>query len=208
MKRPAFWLLLGLLSIAAGLVGYHYFPQAFSIVSLDITMDRDHALEQARGIMTRDWLGPPGLSTGRLVCPGRGDADLRRAGRRGQRGVHADDARRPLRRLHLAGPPLRRGTRNETTIRFTPDGRPYGFAERLDENAPGAALPAAAARAIGEAAARASWQVDVAQLRARRAGPGAAAGRPRRPHLHVRAAVADARTKGATGCSWSSRAIG
>ena len=60
MKRPAFWLLLGLLSIAAGLVGYHYFPQAFSIVSLDITMDREHALEQARGIMTRDRLGPPG----------------------------------------------------------------------------------------------------------------------------------------------------
>ena len=51
MKRPAFWLLLGLLSIAAGLVGYHYFPQAFSIVSLDITMDREHALEQPRRLV-------------------------------------------------------------------------------------------------------------------------------------------------------------
>ena len=51
MKRPAFWLALAALSIVATVVGVRYFPQAFSIVSLDITMDRDAALARARGIM-------------------------------------------------------------------------------------------------------------------------------------------------------------
>ena len=164
MKRPAFWLLLGLLSIAAGLVGYHYFPQAFSIVSLDITMDREHALEQARGIMTRDRLGPPdyrqaasfGLDeeTQTFVeLEGGGKEAFTRMMRDGLYAAYTWRVR------HFA-----EGHVNETTIRFTPDGHPYGFEERLDENAPGAALPAAAARAIGEAGARANWQMDVASF--------------------------------------------
>ena len=62
MKRPAFWLLLGLVSLAATAAAVHYFPQAFSIVALDITMDREHALAEARAIMARDRLGPAGLS--------------------------------------------------------------------------------------------------------------------------------------------------
>ena len=59
MKRPAFWILLGVVSLAAAFIGARYFPQAFSIVALDITMDRDRALADARTIMTRDRLGPP-----------------------------------------------------------------------------------------------------------------------------------------------------
>ncbi|MEO7275998.1 MAG: hypothetical protein ABIX28_00450, partial [Vicinamibacterales bacterium] len=58
-RRPAFWLLLALLSAAAAVTGYWYFAQAFSIVSLDITMDRDGALAAARTIAARDQLGPP-----------------------------------------------------------------------------------------------------------------------------------------------------
>jgi len=39
VTRPAFWILLTLASLAAAAVGIRYFPQAFSIVALDITMD-------------------------------------------------------------------------------------------------------------------------------------------------------------------------
>ena len=35
---------------------------------------------------------------------------------------------------------FREGDPNETTLRFTPDGKPYGFVEQLKEDAPGAAL--------------------------------------------------------------------
>ena len=49
---------------------------------------------------------------------------------------------------------FKEGETNETTISFTPDGRPYGFVERLKEDAPGPALDAGAARRIAEDGAR------------------------------------------------------
>ena len=57
---------------------------------------------------------------------------------------------------------FKEGETNETLFRFTPDGRPYGFSETLKEDAPGAALDAAAARGRAEADARAQWQIDFA----------------------------------------------
>ena len=56
---------------------------------------------------------------------------------------------------------FREGDPNETTVRFTPDGKPYGFVEQLKEDAPGAALAGAEARERAEASARARWQVDL-----------------------------------------------
>ena len=58
MKRPAFWILLGLVAVATTAAAVHYFPQAFSIVALDITMTRERALADAQAIVTRDRLGP------------------------------------------------------------------------------------------------------------------------------------------------------
>jgi hypothetical protein len=60
VRRPAFWIVLALLSAAAAFVGIRYFPQAFSIVALDITMDRGRALDEPR---TRG-LPPGGLVLG------------------------------------------------------------------------------------------------------------------------------------------------
>ncbi|HEX6464686.1 MAG TPA: CPBP family intramembrane glutamic endopeptidase, partial [Vicinamibacterales bacterium] len=53
------------------------------------------------------------------------------------------------------------GETNETTISFTPDGRPYGFQEKLKEDAPGPALDAAAARRIAEQQATSRWNVPL-----------------------------------------------
>src|SRR5262249_50887133 len=56
---------------------------------------------------------------------------------------------------------FKEGEVHETLIRFTPDGRPYGFVERLKEEAAGAALTSDDARAIAEANATSKWQVDL-----------------------------------------------
>ena len=56
------------------------------------------------------------------------------------------------------------GETNESTIRFTPDGRPYGFIEKLNEDAPGAALDAATARRIAEDGAATRWTVDLSKF--------------------------------------------
>src|SRR3989337_2506059 len=58
MRRPAIWILLALVSLASAALAYRYFPAAFSILSLDIAMDRQAALTQARELDTRGGFGP------------------------------------------------------------------------------------------------------------------------------------------------------
>ena len=57
MRRPAAWVVLALFSAAAAFASVRYFPQAFSIVALDITMDRGHALDQARAVAAIQLIG-------------------------------------------------------------------------------------------------------------------------------------------------------
>ena len=104
MKRPAFWILLGLVSLAATAAAVHYFPQAFSIVALDITMTRERALAEARAIATRDRLGPADFrQAASFALDSEAQTFVELEGG-GKAGVHGDAARRALLRLHLARP--------------------------------------------------------------------------------------------------------
>ncbi len=161
MKRPVFWLALGLASVLAAVAAWHYFPDAFSIVSLEITMDRDAALREARAIAARERLGPPDYRQASsfaldeevqtfVELEGGGKDAFTRMLRDGLYSAYTWRVRH-----------FREGDPNETTVRFTPDGRPYGFVEKLKEDAPGAALDSADARQRAEAAARSAWQVDL-----------------------------------------------
>ena len=164
LRRPAFWIALSLLSAGAVFIGVRYFPQAFSIVALDITMDRGHAMEEARAVAARNSLGPPGY---RDAASFGGDdeaqtfVELEGGGK---------EAFTRMLREHLYeayGWNVRHfkdGETNESTIRFTPDGRPYGFVEQLREDAPGPALDATAARKIAEDGATARWSVDLSKF--------------------------------------------
>jgi CAAX prenyl protease-like protein len=161
MKRPAFWILFGIVSVASAVVGIRYFPQAFSIVALDITMDREGALDAARAIMVREALGPAafrqaasfGLDSEAqtfVELEGGGKEAFTRMMRDGLYSAYTWRVRH-----------FKEGETNETTIRFTPDGRSYGFVEKLKEDAPGAALEGAAARRVAEAAAAGRWSIDL-----------------------------------------------
>ena len=162
MKRPVFWILLGLVSLAGAGAAWHFFPQAFSIVALDITMDRAAALADARALAGRYGFGPSGFRQAAsfaldeeahtfVELEGGGKEALTRMLRDGLYSSYTWRVRH-----------FREGETNETLFRFTPDGRPYGFAEKLKEDLPGAALDGAAARRLGEAAARAEWHIDFA----------------------------------------------
>lgn len=161
MRRPVFWVVFALLSAAATAVGIYYFPQAFSIVALDITMDRGRALEDARAIAARDGLGPAGF---RQAASFGGDneaqtfVELEGGGKDALTRMLRDNlyASYAWKVRHFKG-----GETNESTIVFTPDGRPYGFTEKLKEDAPGAALDATAARSIAETGASTRWNVDL-----------------------------------------------
>ena len=165
MRRPVFWLALAALSVAATLIGIRYFPQAFSIVALDITMDRGRALEAARTIAARDGLGPAGF---RQAASFGGDDEAQTFVE--LEGGGKDAFTRMLRDKRYAAYTWRvrhfkDGEANETTIRFTPDGRPYGFTEKIKEDAPGPALDGGAARTLAEREAQAKWNVDLARYR-------------------------------------------
>ena len=138
-------------------------------------MDRGHALDEARAVAARNNLGPPGY---REAASFSGDdeaqtfVELEGGGK---------DAFTRMLREHLYEAYIWRvrhfkdGETNESTIRFTPDGRPYGFVEKLKEDAPGAALDAAAARRIAEDAATTRWNVDLSKFALAEAGTGTAA---------------------------------
>src|SRR5215471_3443018 len=163
MRRAAFWIVFVLAAAAAIDLSVRYFPQAFSIVALDITMDRGHALDAARTLAVRDNLGPAGF---RQAASFDGDdeaqtfVELEGGGK---------DAFTRMVRDHVYEAftwrvrHFKDGETNETTISFTPDGRPYGFVETLREDAPGAALDPTAARRIAEDAAVSRWHVDLAR---------------------------------------------
>jgi hypothetical protein len=164
VRRPAFWIVLSLLSIGAVFVGVHYFPQAFSILALDITMDRAHALDAARQVAARDGLGPSDYSeaasfTGDdeaqtfVELEGGGKAAFTRMLRENLYAAYTWRVRH-----------FKSGETNETTISFTPDGHLYGFAEKLKEDAPGAAIDASAARRIAEQGATSRWNVPLADF--------------------------------------------
>src|SRR5260221_5267657 len=164
MRRPGFWIGLVLLAAAATAAGVRYFPQAFSIVALDITMDRGHALDAARAVAARDGLGPAGF---RQAASFAGDDEAQTFVELEGGGKSAFT--RMLRdRIYSAYTwrvrHFQAGETNETTIEFTPDGRPYGFVETLKEDAPGAAIDSAAARRIAETGATARWTVDFARF--------------------------------------------
>jgi Type II CAAX prenyl endopeptidase Rce1-like len=164
VKRPAFWIVLALFSLASAYVAIRYFPQAFSIVALEITMDRERAVEEARAIMTRDGLGPAGYrqaSSFTLDGDAQTFVELEGGGKEAftrmlREGLYAAYTWRVRQ--------FKEGETNETTIRFTPAGQPYGFVEKLKEDAPGAALDAGRARTIAETGAASRWNVDLTKF--------------------------------------------
>jgi hypothetical protein len=164
MKRPVFWLLFTAISVAAGVAGYRYFPLAFSIVELEIAMDRERALSEARALMARDGLGPADYrqaTSFALDSEAQTFVELEGGGKQAFTRMLRDDlySAYTWRVRHF-----QEGETNETVIRFRPDGRPYGFVERLKEDAPGAVLDPRAARRIAEHAATDRWTVPLSQF--------------------------------------------
>src|SRR5687768_2905583 len=127
-------------------------------------MDRGRALDEARAIATRDGLGPAGFRQAAsfgadneaqtfVELEGGGKEVLTRMLRDNLYASYSWKVRH-----------FKDGETNESTIVSTPDGRPYGFTEKLKEDAPGAALDAAAARRIAETGAAARWNVDLSKF--------------------------------------------
>ena len=160
LRKPAFWTAFTVAAAACAAFAILNFPRAFSIVDLDVAMDREAALSEARRLSDEFGWGPSGY---RQAASFRSDrraqsfVELEGGGADAFAALLRDGPHHPWQWVvrHFRGGEVR-----ETEVRFRPDGAPYGFRERLPEDAPGAALDAARARALAERGARgAPWNV-------------------------------------------------
>ena len=160
---PVFWVVLSVISVGCAIFAFANFDRAFSVVDLELRMDRVTALSEARRLAESfDW-GPEGFrqaASFRVDDRSRSFVELEGGGREAFAALLGEGPYFPYQWVVRH---FRESEARELEVRFLPDGTPYGYRERLPEDAPGAALDADAARAIAEGGAGAPWNVDLSE---------------------------------------------
>ncbi|MEE8366912.1 MAG: hypothetical protein V3S30_01210, partial [Thermoanaerobaculia bacterium] len=162
-RKPIFWVLFVLIALLSGGVAMRYFSSAFPIVTLDLRMDRAHALREARQLAERyDW-GPNGYrqaASFELDEATQNLVELEGGGSAAFREMLRGDVYSPYtwRVRHFSS-----GETLETTILFTPQGLPYGFRQKLPEDEPGESLDTEQALELAEHAATQDWGIDLGE---------------------------------------------
>ena len=133
-QSRAFWIGFTLFALACGAGAYAYFPQAFPLVTLDLRMDRRTALADARKLAERHGWGPPRFrQAASFVLDERVQTyvELEAGGTAAFRRMLTERLYAPYtwEVRHFA-----EGETLETRVRFTPEGRPYGFRVKLPED--------------------------------------------------------------------------
>ena len=160
-RKPQFWAVFVLVSVLCTAWAVMHFAEAFPLVTLDVTMDRQSALAAAAELAADRGWGP---GEARQAVAFRHDGavqsfvELEAGGKEAYTEMLGGDLYSPytwvVRRFH-------EGETNESVIRFRPDGAPYGFREKLPEDELGASLDPEAARELAEDAVAAGWEVDL-----------------------------------------------
>ena len=161
-RRPLFWIALLGIFIGGAAFSIKYFPKVFPIVNLDITMNRQAALDKAKELSLQYNWGPKGFeqtasfSTEEMT---KNFIELEGGGKEAFNTILQEKYYSPYawNVRHF-----KEHETNETTIKFTPEGKPYGFEEKIPENTPGAGLSSDKARPIAVEAAQRDWQIDFA----------------------------------------------
>ncbi len=165
-KKPALWMLLAALSLAAAAFSWRYFTTAFPLLSIDISLDRQGALARAQALASERSLGPADFRAAASFGVDQAVqtfVELEGGGKPAFAALAADPVYAPYlwRVRHF-----KELEKNEVTLTFAPAGTPTGFVERLREDAPGAALASDQARGLAESTAARVWSVDLAPFQA------------------------------------------
>lgn len=160
-RKPVFWIVFVLLFIGSVLFALKYFSSAYPIVTLDLKMDREAALASAKQLSEQNHWEPEGFrqaATFSLDTEVQHFVELETGGPEAFSRMLKEKLYVPYawRIRHF-----KESETNETLIRFTPEGMPYGFVEKLAEDAPGASLSAQSAQKIAEKTATEKWSVDL-----------------------------------------------
>lgn len=159
-RTPFFWVTFLLISLSGIFLSFHYFSRSFPIVDLNLTMDRQQALQKARDCAQQFQWGPDQYRQAAsfevesevqnfIELEAGGPQEFGRILKEGYYAPYTWVARH-----------FKEFDAEEIKIFFTPQGVPYGFVYKIPENAPGAALSSHEARARAVAEAQNYWNID------------------------------------------------
>ena len=158
-QRPVFWAAFTVFALACTTFAILNVPRAFSIVELDLQMDRETAMSEAGRLAEQFGWGPSDYrqaASFRVDDRVRSFVELEAGGAETFAGLMRDGPYYPYQWVVRN---FRSDEVREVAVWFRPDGTPYGYREQLSEDTPGAALGAGAARTIAENSVGAPWNV-------------------------------------------------
>ncbi len=150
LNRKSFWAVLLALAVASAGTALWLFPRAMPLLQLNVSMSCDQALAAAEALQTQRFAE---LATTRAVARFDHDASLQNYVELEGGGVDAFTGllgRQFIAPYHWTVRRFAESQEDELSVRFTPEGRAYGFTRKVPEKAPGAALTEAAARTLAE----------------------------------------------------------
>ena len=164
-KQGLLWAAFTAVSLACAFIAYSFFPKAFPIVSVDISMTRELAIENALDLSQEHGWGPAqpqrdaaSFGTNILV---KTFVELEEGGVEGFTRLLEDPIFSPY-TWHVRL--FSEGVVNETHVHFRPNGRPYGFVEKIAEDEERPNVNSDVAKRLSETAARNVWGIDLVGL--------------------------------------------
>jgi len=160
-RKPIFWIICFVLFIGSIIFTLRYFSKAYPIVSLDLEMDRQTAIQKARELADQYEWGPEDFKQAaifRVDDEVKNYVELEMGGAEAFTQLIKEELYYPYtwRVRHF-----KENETKETLIRFTPKGQPYGFVEKLPEDEPGARLSESRAQNIAEKTVQEKWGVNL-----------------------------------------------
>ena len=159
-RKPWFWISATTVALLCSGIAYFLFPVGFPIVNLDITMHRTQALADAQTLMKKHAFGPESY---RQAASFTTDVMTKTFVELEGGGKPAFVTMMEQKRYEPYSWQVRHvqvGEKNETTIRFTPNGTPYGFVQTISEDTTGPDIKVEQARTLAEQHATQNWSID------------------------------------------------
>ncbi len=163
--RPLFWIILSVVAVSSILFSFKYFSKAFSILDIDITMDREGALQKSKKLAEL-YNFQPGKES-RSVAWFATDSTVQNYTELEAGGVEAfrkllHDKDYTPHTWHVRQ--FKENFIPETYFSFRPDGTPYSFNYKIPNEEEGAALTAEKARIIA-LEQLSNWHVDLSNYK-------------------------------------------
>lgn len=159
-KTPIFWIIFIAIFLSGCWFSFHYFSKAFPIIDLALTMDRHEALLAAQKLAELNHWGPQHFKQAAsfdVNTETKNFIELEGGGLSKFKEILNDPDYSPY---TWSVRHFKEYEINETTIFFTPQGKPNGFVELIAEDQQGPALSPEQARAIAIAHATQEWHIN------------------------------------------------